>query len=135
MCASLLGKGSRIEVGVASEPLSIEPDRAATVGHIVNELATNAVKYAFPGRSGGIVLGFGRRDGEVVLTVSDNGVGLGNAGGPAGSGLGSRFVDAFVRQVGGTLATVTGPYGTAFTVRPPASILSEARGAGGMDLA
>ncbi|MDP4027244.1 PAS domain-containing protein [Methylobacterium sp. NEAU 140] len=125
--ASLLGDSSQIEVSVAAEPLAIGPDHAVTVGLIVNELATNAVKYAFPNGKGQIVLGFDRRNGDVALTVSDNGAGLGSAGnGPTGSGLGSRFVEAFVRQVGGTLATATGHSGTTFTVHLPVSILAEA---------
>lgn len=124
--ASLLGEGSQIEVLVAAEPLAVGPDHAVTVGLIVNELATNAVKYAFPAGKGQIVLGFDRREGEVALTVSDNGMGLaGTSTGSVSSGLGSRFVDAFVRQIGGTLATSSGRTGTTFTVRMPASVLVE----------
>lgn len=75
---------------------------------------------------GQIVLGFSRRDGEVVLTVSDNSIGLaGTSSGPVGSGLGSRFVEAFVRQIGGVLATASLRGGTTFTVRMPASVLVE----------
>jgi two-component sensor histidine kinase len=124
--SSLLGDDARIEVEVNAEDLSIVADHAVTVGLIVNELATNAVKHAFPNRQGRIVLGFARRDSEVVLTVSDNGAGLAPAAGSGSSGLGSRFVDAFVRQVGGTMATATAKDGTTFTVRLPASILAEA---------
>ena len=124
--ASLLGEGSQIEVRVAAEPLAINPDHAVTIGLIVNELATNAVKYAFPSGKGQIVLGFSRRDAEVALTVSDNGIGLaGTSGGSASSGLGSRFVEAFVRQIGGILATASSRDGTTFTVRMPASVLVE----------
>jgi two-component sensor histidine kinase len=43
---------------------------------------------------------------------------------PPSSGLGSRFVSAFVRQLGGTLAT-TSENGTTSTMRLPASILAE----------
>lgn len=123
---SMLGPGSKIILRVDAEPLSIVTEHAVTIGLIVNELATNAVKYAFPSGEGEIVLGFRRQDGGGVLTVSDNGVGLGKDGsGPAVKGLGSRFVDAFVTQVGGTLASATGAGGTTFTVRLPASILTE----------
>ncbi|WP_247749267.1 sensor histidine kinase [Rhizobium sp. L245/93] len=91
---------------------------------IANELATNAIKHAFPKGRGEINLGFHRRDGEVTLTVSDNGSGL--ASKVEGSGLGSRFVEAFVKQLGGTLATANSPKGTTFTVRLPTSILAAA---------
>lgn len=124
--ASLLGEGSEVTIRVASAPLAIHPHHAVTIGLIVNELATNAVKYAFPEGKGEIVLGFDRRDGDVALTVSDDGAGLAaTGGGPSGSGLGSRFVEAFVRQIEGKLATATNNRGTTFTVRLPASILAD----------
>jgi two-component sensor histidine kinase len=124
--ASLLGGDGRIGVDVAAEPLSVGADHAVTLGLVVNELATNAVKYAFPDGVGRITLGFSRRDGEVILTVADDGVGLATGGPSPASGLGSRFVDAFVRQLGGTLATASGSGGTTFTIRLPASILADA---------
>ena len=95
------------------------------IGLLVNELATNAVKYAFPSGKGTITLGFRKRDGEVTLWVEDNGVGLDNAKIHDGaSGMGTRFVDAFVRQIGGTFARASGPSGTSITVRLPSSILA-----------
>ncbi len=123
--ASLLGTETGIRVEVEAEPLSIVSDHAVTIGLIVNELATNAVKHAFPEGRGRIVLGFARRDGAAVLTVADDGIGLAaTTGSNPASGKGSRFVEAFVRQVGGTLACATGKAGTTYTVRLPASILA-----------
>src|SRR3546814_10497726 len=72
---SLLGDTPTIHIRVEAEPLAVAAEHAVTLGLIVNELATNAVKYAFPTGTGQIALGFGHRDGEVVLTVSDDGVG------------------------------------------------------------
>lgn len=120
---SLLDQNSNIKISTKTEPLSILPDHAVSIGLIVNELATNAVKYAFPSGHGEVVLGFQRREGEVTLTVSDNGIGLG--GTSDNSGLGARFVKAFVKQLGGSLATATSSNGTTFTVRLPPSILAE----------
>ncbi|MBF0528808.1 MAG: PAS domain S-box protein [Deltaproteobacteria bacterium] len=58
--------------------LTISPDQAVTCGLILNELVTNAFKYAFPDdRKGEIrvqVQNIG--SGQVALTVMDNGVGL-----------------------------------------------------------
>ncbi|MDX7952295.1 sensor histidine kinase [Lichenihabitans sp. Uapishka_5] len=123
--ASLLGEGSRIDVVVDAQPLTIGADHAVTLGLIVNELATNAVKYAFASAAGRITLGFGQRDGDAVLTDSDDGAGLTASGINPSSGLGSRFVEAFVRQLGGTVATASGLMGTTFTVRMPRTILAE----------
>lgn len=119
---SLLDQDSTITISIRTEPLNILPDHAVSIGLIVNELATNAVKYAFPSGHGEVVLGFQRREDEVTLTVSDNGIGM--SGNAEGSGLGTRFVQAFARQLGGSLATLTGSNGTTFTVRLPVSILA-----------
>jgi PAS domain S-box-containing protein len=118
--SSLLGPDSRIEIAVKAEPLEIPSDIAVPFGLIVNELATNAVKHAFPDGQGRIDLGCHRRGGEIVLTVSDNGVGVEASAPATTSGLGSRFIDAFARQMGGVLARATGAGGgTAITVRLP----------------
>lgn len=123
--SSLLGPDAAIRVEVDAEPLRIGADHAVPIGLLVNELATNAVKYAFPTSKGTIVFSFRKREGEVTLSVEDNGVGLDNAKAHDGaSGLGTRFVDAFVRQIGGTLARASGPSGTSVTVRLPSSILA-----------
>lgn len=119
---SALGEKSGITIAVEAEPFAIQSDLAVPIGLIVNELATNSVKYAFPDNKGTITLGFRRRDGELALTVSDDGIGL---GAQDGSGLGSRFVAAFVHQVGGTMANASGESGTTFTIRLPKTILAE----------
>ncbi len=126
LSSSLLGETSKIHIRVEAEPLAVTAEHAVTLGLIVNELATNAVKYAFPLGEGQIALGFGHRDGEVVLTVSDDGVGLAAASAHStGSNMGARFVDASTRQLGGKLAKASGENGSTFTVRLPNTILAE----------
>ena len=50
---------------------------AIPCGLIINELISNALKYAFPeGRSGEIKINFQSSRGEIIITVSDNGIGL-----------------------------------------------------------
>lgn len=120
--SSLLGENSDIEIKVDAEPLTIVADHAVPLGLMVNELANNAIKYAFPKGAGRITLGFQRRDGEVTLTVEDNGIGMSAAS--SGSGLGSRFLDAFAMQLGGTLAKASAESGTTFIVRLPATVLA-----------
>ena len=122
--SSLVGEQGGIALVVDAEPLAINADQAVPVGLLVNELATNAVKYAFPDGKGRISLAFRRRDGEVVLSVEDDGVGFDAAANREGSsGMGTRFVDAFVRQIGGVLARASGSKGTTITVRLPSTIL------------
>jgi two-component sensor histidine kinase len=97
-------------VDVDADALAINADYAVPVGLFVNELATNAIKHAFPDGKDLILLGFRRRDGGLILSIEDS------------TGMGTRFVDAFVRQIGGTLARANGHTDTTITVRLPVSI-------------
>src|SRR6202030_446332 len=86
-------------------------DRAIPIGLIVNELVTNAVKYAFPGEAKGTVMVTLKRvPGALRLTVADDGQGLDPQ--RADSGLGSRLVDAFAQQLGGQVERTSGSEGT-----------------------
>ena len=60
------------------------------MGLIVNELVTNALKYAFPSDTNGtITVVLKRASGELRLTVADNGKGVDTR--RANSGLGGRW--------------------------------------------
>ena len=86
-------------------------DRAITIGLMVNELVTNALKYAFPGDTKGTVLvTLKRAPGELRLTVSDDGKGVDPR--LADSGLGGRLVEGFAQQLGGQLKRESGNTGT-----------------------
>jgi two-component sensor histidine kinase len=90
-------------------------------GLIINELLSNSLKYAFPdGRRGTIGVMLRRAEnGMVVLTISDDGVGM-----PQGvdfrnpSTLGLRIVNILTEQLKGTLTLNPGS-GTSFTVTFP----------------
>src|SRR5215472_12127306 len=57
-----------------AEPIEIDPDRAVAVGIIVNELVMNAVKYAYPDDAGPIHVELRGDGGDIVLSISDDGV-------------------------------------------------------------
>jgi two-component sensor histidine kinase len=62
-----------INIGLPSLPI----DTSITCGLIINELISNALKYAFPGdRSGNITLSLVKFPKQNKLVVSDNGIGL-----------------------------------------------------------
>lgn len=76
---------------------------ATTLGILVGELVTNAVKHAFPaGRSGTITVSL-RRDeaGVPILRVLDDGVGMAGEQAPGDGGLGSVIVRQLATQFGG----------------------------------
>ncbi|MBI3582422.1 MAG: PAS domain-containing protein [Nitrospinae bacterium] len=68
----------RISVNVEHNDISFDIDKAVTCGLIVNELVSNAVKYAFPGSRNGEVMVAIRPvfDKEIELIVRDNGIGM-----------------------------------------------------------
>jgi PAS domain S-box-containing protein len=64
-------------LSVESAELRIDAERACTLGLILNELLTNALKYAYPDGSGGPVRVSLERDGDAArLVVSDDGHGF-----------------------------------------------------------
>ena len=59
------------------EPLELHEDTLLSIGLIINELVTNAFKYAFLDSDEGIIIVALKMKGEILeLSVSDNGVGL-----------------------------------------------------------
>jgi len=123
MSASLLGNASGIKIEVKAEPLEIDPERAVPFGLLVNELATNAIKHAFPGGTGNVVLSVEQSGDEIELCVSDNGVGIQGKdpdSKKAPEKRGCDYVAIFVRQLGGTIVpSVVEEAGTTVRVRLP----------------
>jgi two-component sensor histidine kinase len=117
MSASLLGETSSIKIEVEAEALEIDPERAVPFGLLVNELATNAIKHAFPDGIGRVVVSVRRIGEELELDVADNGAGM-KIHDPAKTSEkhGADFVAIFVRQLGGSFA-VLGSEETGTTVR------------------
>jgi PAS domain S-box-containing protein len=121
MSASLLGNKSGIEIEVKGEPLEIDPDRAVPFGLLVNELATNAIKHAFPLGRGRIMLCVEQVGDQIELVVSDDGVGMKDKGfANVPEKRGSDYVAIFVRQLGGTvIPPESGGIGTTVRIRLP----------------
>ncbi|RYE04520.1 MAG: DUF4118 domain-containing protein [Sphingomonadales bacterium] len=102
-----------------SDHAAIPRDRAVSIGLIVNELVTNAVKHAFPDRDAGrIQARFEKSEKGWRLAVSDNGAGMPEETRTKGrqGGMGQRLIDAFARQARGIVTTQSTPEGTTVTV-------------------
>jgi two-component sensor histidine kinase len=108
---------------VEAESHLMPQERAVPLGLIMNELLTNALKYAFADeRSGTVTVRFFREQDQFRLVVSDDGVGMSVDRQPGGSGLGQRLVRSMVAQLRGAIeiATGEGAPGMVVTVRLPA---------------
>jgi len=117
MSESLLGTTSGVKIEVEAEALDIDPVRAVPFGLLVNELATNAIKHAFPHGTGHLMLSVEKIGDQIELIVADDGVGMKGAGNAkVPEKRGSDYVAIFVRQLGGTIAT-SGSEGTGTIVR------------------
>lgn len=119
--ASIPSRNGTITVELAAEPVIVTPDTAVSVGVIVNELVSNAVKYAFAEcQDGTIRVALGAQpDGGFLLSVADDGRGLGDAKGPLGTGLGTRIVDAIARSLRTKLQIAERDNGTALQLKVP----------------
>lgn len=115
--------GHRIEVNAA--PVRIAPDKAVSVGVIVNELITNALKYAFPsGQAGTIRISLQRtNENLVVLTVEDDGVGYSaDEAAPKGTGLGTLIISAMTKTLQGTVERQPAEIGSRTVLSFPVSL-------------
>jgi two-component sensor histidine kinase len=118
LCSNLQPSESGIQIRCLAKPSAIAAARATTLGLIVNELVTNAIKYAYPSRQGAVTVEWGWSPASWTLQVSDNGVGLPKdaASLPEG-GLGTKILHALVPSLNATLENRPGSPGTIFVLK------------------
>jgi two-component system, sensor histidine kinase PdtaS len=114
------GKGITLRFSSA-EDFPVALDDAVAIALVVNELLTNAMKYAFDQDDDGeISVTIARKAAHVCITVADNGRGLPEAFDPAASdGLGMLIVTALVGQVGGRMSILPQKKGSGFLIALP----------------
>ena len=111
----------RLDVRLQVEPLWLDLEQAVPCGLIVNELLTNACKYAFPAGQAGVVhVQLQRRTAQqAMLVVRDTGVGFpADLAFPQTATLGLQLVGLLTEQLGGTI-TLERTHGTTFTLTFP----------------
>lgn len=106
--------GSKADIRLIAEPVRLPTDKAVSVGVIVNELVTNAVKYAYSGGESGEIRIHARHEAPalVEIIVEDDGVGWAGEGPATGTGVGSRVIAATANGLGATLAYDAAQKGT-----------------------
>jgi PAS domain S-box-containing protein len=107
----------QVDLDMKIQDVYLNLDIAIPCGLIINEILSNALKYAFPNnRSGKIHINLSHKDQEITLIIRDNGVGL-----PAHidykntESLGLQLVVTLVDQLGGSIK-LDRVKGTKFTI-------------------
>jgi two-component sensor histidine kinase len=112
-----------VTLNIQAEDVSLGIDAAVPCGLILNELISNALKYAFPNGQAGEVSVQLRADGDhqVNLIVADNGVGIApDLDIQTTTSLGLQLVNTLTSQLDGTLQ-INSHEGTEFKIIFPAS--------------
>jgi two-component system, sensor histidine kinase PdtaS len=129
LCKQLGNNAKALVLNCHADPMLVSADHAIPLGLLINELVTNAVKYAYPGGVGAIDVSAHEIDGCLHVEISDYGVGL-----PQGfdidkprTNLGFKVIAGLVRQLQGHIAiSHNEPSGARFLLELP--ILSGAMG-------
>lgn len=99
------GFNFNVTIRMDLEPIVAAPDQAMPLGFILTEIVTNAFKHAFTKKEHGTLEIKLFSQGNVVhLNVEDDGSGHGPG---AQSGMGSKLLDGFAVQLGGTIETIS----------------------------
>lgn len=112
LCRSLMqtyGDPERIQSKLDLEDIALDVDTSIPLGLILNELITNALKYAFPDQATGTIsISLQRLNEGICLTVADDGIGLpeGFESGKNGS-FGLQLVRSFASKLNGELSFIS----------------------------
>jgi two-component sensor histidine kinase len=99
---------NKVKIECAMENLELDVDTAVPIGLIVNELLTNAIKYAFPDDAKGIINISLKKDNDTTLTlkVKDNGIGKVKNAPAKGTGFGSQLIQLLTLQLNGKMQEI-----------------------------
>ncbi len=99
------------------QSIKLEPEKAISMGLILNELLSNIFKYAFQGRESGTVwIGLLKNADKYFLIVKDNGIGLPEEFNISTSNsLGFKLVEMMTAQMNGKLS-ISGKNGSEFKI-------------------
>jgi PAS domain S-box-containing protein len=119
---SFFATASTISISVRITNIALDIDEAIPCGLIINELVSNALKYAFSKkRSGTIVIEMKKKERSMFqLCVRDNGVGIPQNRSQTAT-LGLKLVYALTEQLKGTV-TISVNKGTSFTIKFPSHV-------------
>jgi two-component sensor histidine kinase len=118
LCSDLQGSAPRCSLQVVAPEFLVAIDKAIPLALVINELVTNAFKYAYPGAGGPVTVTVAApTTDQVTVTVGDLGTGL-----PDGFSvekaktLGMILIAGMVQQLKGRLEVRNGAPGVTFAI-------------------
>ena len=102
---------SRVQLVTDVDPVSLDIDMLIPLGLILNELISNALKHAFPNdRAGLIRIALKKREADLVLEVTDDGIGMQEKISESASpSFGMELVRAFTHKLKAKLEVLPQP--------------------------
>lgn len=103
--SSMLNLSSNISISKEMDAVIVSAKNAASIGMIIVELLSNAIKYAFPNNAIGIInLSLKQLNSNTKLIVEDNGIGIPNdLDLEKTNSIGLHLVDLLVKQLNGQI--------------------------------
>ncbi|GAA3908192.1 response regulator [Sphingomonas limnosediminicola] len=108
-------------IRLSVQPFELQAEKAVSLGVIVNELVSNACKYAYSnGAPGEVRVELGLDDERHFrLLVEDDGQGMEAGAAPRGTGMGSKLIAAMARSLSSELVYDPSHAGVRATLRAP----------------
>ena len=101
-----------IQLNLNIDDVYLDVDTIVPIGLIINELITNALKYAFEGKEAGVLtISFTERNNVLVLDVEDDGKGMLEDGFNSPNSFGNKLITTLTEQLDGTIK-IDGSNGT-----------------------
>lgn len=106
-----------VQIKTQIDDIILDSKLLSPLGIIVNELLTNAMKFAFIGRNDGIItISATKKNKYIIIVLEDNGTGLPESVTFENStGFGMRLVGLLVKQINGSI-TIVRQNGTKFMI-------------------
>jgi len=115
--AGIFPQKKSVKIKTEIEDIVLDAKILSILGILVNEIITNSMKYAFTGRSDGVItVTASKADERIVITIADNGAGI-----PEGvtfensTGFGMQLANMLTMQIGGSIRIERGE-GTGFVL-------------------
>lgn len=110
-----------VRLNVDTEAVYMRTDDAAALGLLTSEILSNTLQHAFADRPEGLVdvRLTSLTNGLIRLTITDDGIGMGDTDWPQEGNKGAKIVRGLVQQLDGNLSVRSDGDGTAITITMP----------------